>query len=48
MDSPLEIVREIQPEKKWKWYEHAPEVVVENEEVKILWDTMIYVIERLR
>ena len=24
-----------------KWYEHAPEGVVENEEVKILWDVMI-------
>ena len=24
-----------------KWYEHAPEVVVENEEVKVLWDVMI-------
>ena len=24
-----------------KWYEHAPEDVVENEEVKILWDVMI-------
>ena len=24
-----------------KWYEHAPESVVENEEVKILWDVMI-------
>ena len=24
-----------------KWYEHAPESVVENEEVKILWDFMI-------
>ena len=25
-----------------KWYEHAPEGVVENEEVKILWDVMIH------
>ena len=24
-----------------KWYEHAPEGVLENEEVKILWDVMI-------
>ena len=24
-----------------KWYEHAPEGIVENEEVKILWDVMI-------
>ena len=24
-----------------QWYEHAPEDVVENEEVKILWDVMI-------
>ena len=24
-----------------KWYEHAPEGAVENEEVKILWDVMI-------
>ena len=24
-----------------KWYEHTPEGVVENEEVKILWDLMI-------
>ena len=24
-----------------KWYKHAPEGVVENEEVKILWDVMI-------
>ena len=24
-----------------KWYEHAPEGAVENEEVKILWDAMI-------
>ena len=24
-----------------KWYEHAPEGVVDNEEVKILWDVMI-------
>ena len=24
-----------------KWYEHAPEGVVENEEVEILWDVMI-------
>ena len=24
-----------------KWYEHVPEGVVENEEVKILWDVMI-------
>ena len=24
-----------------RWYEHAPEGVVENEEVKILWDVMI-------
>ena len=23
-----------------KWYEHAPEDVVENEEVKILWDVI--------
>ena len=23
------------------WYEHTPEGVVENEEVKILWDVMI-------
>ena len=38
----MEIVWEIQPEKKSeKWYEHAPEGVVENEEVKILWDVMI-------
>ena len=27
--------------KSEKWYEHAPEVVVKNEEVKILWDVMI-------
>ena len=27
--------------KSKKWYEHAPEDVVENEEVKILWDVMI-------
>ena len=25
-----------------KWYEHAPEGVLENEEVKILWDVMIH------
>ena len=25
-----------------KWYEHAPEVVAENEEVKILWVVMIH------
>ena len=24
-----------------KWYEHAPEGAVENEEVKILWNVMI-------
>ena len=24
-----------------KWYEHTPEGVVENEEVKVLWDVMI-------
>ena len=24
-----------------QWYEHAPEDVIENEEVKILWDVMI-------
>ena len=24
-----------------KWYEHAPQGVVENEEVKILWDVVI-------
>ena len=24
-----------------KWYEHAPESVFENEEVKILWNVMI-------
>ena len=24
-----------------KWYEHVPEGVVENEEVKILWDTNV-------
>ena len=24
-----------------KWYEHAPECVAENEEVKILWNVMI-------
>ena len=24
-----------------KWYEHAPEGVVENEEVKILWDVIM-------
>ena len=24
-----------------KWYEHAPESVVENEEVKVLWDVTI-------
>ena len=24
-----------------KWYEHAPEGIVENKEVKILWDVMI-------
>ena len=35
------IVWEIQPERSEKWYEHAPEGVVENEEVKILWDVMI-------
>ena len=27
--------------KSEKWYEHVPEGVVENEEVKILWDVMI-------
>ena len=27
--------------KSEKWYEHDPEGVVENEEVKILWDAMI-------
>ena len=27
--------------KNEKWYEHAPEGVVENKEVKILWDVMI-------
>ena len=32
---------EIQPERSEKWYEHAPEGVVENKEVKILWDVMI-------
>ena len=35
------IVWEIQPERSEKWYEHAPEGVVENKEVKILWDVKI-------
>ena len=39
-NSSLEIVWEIQPKKKWKWYEHAPEDVVENE-VKIFRNVMI-------
>ena len=28
-------------ERSEKWYEHAPECVVEDEEVKDLWDVMI-------
>ena len=28
-------------ERSEKWYEHTPEGVVDNEEVKILWDVMI-------
>ena len=39
--SSLETVWEIKSKKKWKWYEHGPEGVVENEEVKILWDAML-------
>ena len=27
--------------KSEKWYEHSPEIVAENEEVKILWDVMV-------
>ena len=37
----MEIVWEIQHEKSEKWYEHALEGVVDNVEVKILWDVMI-------
>ena len=48
MNSPLEIVREIQPEKKWKMVWTCPRSCCWKEEIKILWDTMIYVIERLR
>ena len=29
------------PKRSEKWYEHAPEGLVENEEVKILWDVVI-------
>ena len=32
---------EIQLKKSEKWYEHAPEGIVENEEVKILWEGII-------
>ena len=33
---------EIQPEKKSeKWYEHIPEGVVKNDDLKTLWDVMI-------
>ena len=28
-------------EKKDKWYEHAPDSVSENDEVKLLWDVNI-------
>ena len=32
---------EIQPKKCEKWYERAPEGIVENEEVKMLWYAII-------
>ena len=35
------LCRKYNSKRSEKWYEHAPEGVVENEEVKILWDVMI-------
>ena len=31
-----------------KWYEHAPEGVVENEEVKILWEVIIQCVREIK
>ena len=35
------LCRKYNSKRSEKWYEHAPEGVVENEEMKVLWDVMI-------
>ena len=37
--------RKRKPKRSEKWYEHAPESVTENEDVKILWNVFVECLE---